>query len=507
MPVYGFFALYAALGGGGALAAEPAPATATPVPATIDSAVVQIFCKVRPPDLFRPWTKPAPSDVSGSGVVIDGKRILTNAHVVAYASEVQVQGSQGGDRITAKVAFFAPGIDLAVLTLEDEAFFRAHRPIARATALPTTKDAVLVYGYPTGGQTLSVTKGIVSRIEFAPYNFPTSGLRVQIDAAINPGNSGGPAVAGDKMVGIAFSRLKNAENIGYIIPNEEIELFLADIADGRYDGKPMLFEDYQTLENPALRTFLKLPAGARGVVVHHGTVDDGDSPLHRWDLITHIASTPISDQGEINLGGDVRVRFPYLVQRLGAKGEVPFSIIRDGRPMNVTIPVRTDRPLLIPTLHGQYPPYFIYGPLVFSVATQDFVNAMLGHAELVQALTALRSPLVTERFAKPSAEHEELVIVASPLFPHPIAKGYGSHAGVVLTAVNGQPIRSLRHLVGVLRDLKDELVVFEFAGRGGEALVFPRKDMVAATEAVLTDNGIREQASAELLAVWKGSGT
>jgi S1-C subfamily serine protease len=440
-------------------------------------------------------------------VVIDGKRILTNAHVVSYASEVQVQGSQGGDRITAKVAFFAPGIDLAVLTLEDDAFFRTHRPIARATALPTTKDTVLVYGYPTGGQTLSVTKGIVSRIEFAPYNFPASGLRVQIDAAINPGNSGGPAVVGDKMVGIAFSRLKNAENIGYIIPNEEIELFLADIADGHYDGKPMLFEDYQTLENPALRAYLKLPPGARGVVVQRGTVDDGDSPLHRWDLITHIASTPISDQGEINLGGDVRVRFPYLVQRAGMKGEVPFSIIRDGRAMNVTIPVHTDRPMLIPTLHGQYPPYFIYGPLVFSVATQEFVSAMLGHAELVQGLTALRSPLVTERLAKPDAAHEELVIIASPLFPHPIAKGYGSHAGVVVAAVNGRPIRSLRHLVGVLRDLKDELVVFEFAGRGGEALVFPRKDMVAATEAVLTDNGIREQASADLLAIWKGTGT
>jgi len=35
----------------------------------------------------------------------------------------------------------------------------------------------------------------VSRIEFVAYNFPVSGLRIQIDAAINPGNSGGPAIA------------------------------------------------------------------------------------------------------------------------------------------------------------------------------------------------------------------------------------------------------------------------------------------------------------------------
>ena len=97
---------------------------------------------------------------------------------------------------------------------------------------------MLAYGFPTGGTSLSITKGIVSRIEFVPYSFPTSGLRIQIDAAINPGNSGGPAVAGDKMIGLAFSHMVNAENIGYIIPNEEIELFLKDVADGQYDGKP-----------------------------------------------------------------------------------------------------------------------------------------------------------------------------------------------------------------------------------------------------------------------------
>ena len=98
------------------------------------------------------------------------------------------------------------------------ASLRPIAPLARASALPQIKDAVLAYGFPTGGTSLSITKGIVSRIEFVPYNYPTSGLRIQIDAAINPGNSGGPAIAGDKMIGLAFSRLGDAQNIGYIIP-------------------------------------------------------------------------------------------------------------------------------------------------------------------------------------------------------------------------------------------------------------------------------------------------
>ncbi|MGZ5003592.1 MAG: S1C family serine protease, partial [Chthoniobacterales bacterium] len=168
---------------------------------------MKIFSSIRAPDLTKPWAKQAAAEVTGSGVVIEGKRILTNAHVVAFSSQVQIQANQAGDKLAANVEAIATGIDLAVLKLEDEKFFDTHSPLPRAEKIPEIKDAVMVYGYPTGGTSLSITKGIVSRIEFTPYNFPVSGLRIQLDAAINPGNSGGPAVVDDKLIGIAFSHL------------------------------------------------------------------------------------------------------------------------------------------------------------------------------------------------------------------------------------------------------------------------------------------------------------
>ena len=216
--------------------------------------MVKIFSTMRYPDPFKPWTKQAPSEATASGVVIEGKRILTNAHAVLYASQVQIQANAAGDKVSASVLAIAPGIDLAVLQLDDPSFFDTHPPVARASKLPQIKDPVLAYGFPTGGSSLSITKGIVSRIEFASYNYPVSGLRIQIDAAINPGNSGGPAIAGDKMIGLAFSRLGgDSQNIGYIIPNEEVDLFLKDIAGGHYVGKASMHDELQTLENPALR--------------------------------------------------------------------------------------------------------------------------------------------------------------------------------------------------------------------------------------------------------------
>jgi S1-C subfamily serine protease len=471
----------------------------------VENSVVKVFSTVRYPDYFRPWTKESPSEISGTGVVIEGKRILSNAHVVSYASQVQIQANKAGDKISATVVAVDPGIDLAVLKLDDETFFDTHAPLERAKALPEIKDAVMVYGYPTGGSSLSITKGIVSRIEFAPYNYQVSGLRIQIDAAINPGNSGGPAVAGDKMIGLAFSHLQNAENIGYIIPCEEIELFLQDVAAGRHEGKPGMFDDFQTLENPALRTFLKLDKSAQGIVVHRPASPDPAYPLKEWDLITKIGDTPVDDQGMVTLkSGGLRLHFTYLVQKTTRNGKVPLTLIRSGKEMQLDLPVQSRLPLVMGALEGNYPSYFVYGPLVFSTATQEFL-ATLAREESgrwTRFLISTGSPLLKRFMDLPAFPGERLVVVSSPFFPHKLAQGYSNPQTEVVKSVNGIAIKNLEHLVQVLRDCRDEMISIEFDSRSGEALVFRRVEITAATEEILTDNGVRSQGSADTLSVW-----
>jgi S1-C subfamily serine protease len=469
----------------------------------VEAAVVKIFATTRYPDPAKPWTKQPPKDITGSGVVIEGHRILTNAHVVLYASQVQVQANEAGDKLSASVIALAPGIDLAVLKLDDESFFDQHPPLERASALPKIKDAVLAYGFPVGGTSLSITKGIVSRIEFTPYNYPVSGLRIQIDAAINPGNSGGPAVAGEKMIGLAFSHLGGTENIGYIIPNEEIELFLADIADGHYDGKPAIYDEMQTLENPYLRSYLKLDKAIEGLIVHRPYQDDAAYPLKEWDVITQIGQTPVDDQGMVRIDGGLHVNFRYLVQKLAKNGKVELGVVRAGKALRVQLPVGVERAALIPDLAGSYPSYFIYGPLAFSRATTQFLSLFNGNAPALAGLSFIASPLVTERGDAPGKARSELVIVSSPFFPHKLAKGYTNAQGQVLKTVNGKPVESLAQLVALLRDLDGEFVRFEFDQRLGETIVFSRAEMVAATEEILTDNGVRAQGSADMLAVWQ----
>ncbi len=109
---------------------------------------------------------------------------------------------------------------------------------------------------------------------------------------------------------------------------------------------------------------------------------------------------------------------------------------------------------------------------------------------------------MTRRGDMPDVNHEELVVISSPFLPHKLVTGYSNRFGSVIRSINGVSIRSLQHLVSVLRDLKDDLVVIHFDQRNGETMVLPRKQMQEQTEPVLSDNGIRSQGTADMMAVW-----
>ena len=286
----------------------------------VPNSVVKIYVTRREPDFYRPWNKANPEEASGSGVVIEGKRILTNAHVVLYASQIFVQADQSTDRLPAKMTVIAPGIDLALVELEKPAFFDDHPPLPLADGIAALKQAVNVYGYPIGGEQMSITQGIVSRIECTTIYCLVRGLRIQIDAALNPGNSGGPAVADGKIVGLVHSKFSKGENIGYLIAADEIRMFLKDVQAGAYHGKPQLWDHLESTENEALRAKLGLDkAKQTGVLVSHPFRSTDDYPLKKWDVITRIGDHPVDSQGDVKVRDDLRLQFQYLRSQVGER--------------------------------------------------------------------------------------------------------------------------------------------------------------------------------------------
>jgi hypothetical protein len=108
----------------------------------ICDSVVKIHVTQRYPDFYRPWTKGQVTEGAGTGFVISGKRILTNAHVVRFASQVYVQGHGSSEKLRVEVAYIDAGIDLAVLTLASEAFFNDRPPLELSDSPPQIKTAV-----------------------------------------------------------------------------------------------------------------------------------------------------------------------------------------------------------------------------------------------------------------------------------------------------------------------------------------------------------------------------
>jgi S1-C subfamily serine protease len=453
--------------------------------------VVQVLATQRYPNVLKPWQKQTPREVAGSGVVLNGKRILTNAHLVLYASQVYVQPYQSSDKLPARVVRAAPGIDLAVLQLEDDAFFKDRPPLRRAAELPEVRDAVSVYGYPVGGSSLAVTRGTVARIGFANYGYAETGLQIQVDAALNPGNSGGPALVKDQMVGLVIGSSVEGQNIGYLIPNEEIDAFLKD--GGK--PKPRLFDELQTLENDALRRKVKVGRDTRGLLVRAPHSPAPSYPLKRGDVITRVGSYDLDNDGMIRVKDNLRLPFLYVVPKLAKGGRVPVTVLRDGKARAIDLPVPgATRPLVRP-LEGRQPSYFVWGPLVFSPATTTLTMMLDGRLQD-------GSPLLSRRGDDVAFEGEELVVVVAML-PHKLSKGYGDPVGQVVREVNGTRVRNLRHLVELLRDARGPFVEFEFCERYVETLVFDRREVLAATDDILSDNNIGKQCSDnELRKAW-----
>ena len=204
----------------------------------VRKAMVQIHTVSSEPSYYSPWKLGDPENSTGSGCVIRGERILTNAHVVSNQKFIQVQQYGDSKRYNARILYVSHEADLALLTVEDKSFFSYIDPLDLGT-LPETLQEVMVYGFPTGGDALSITKGIFSRIVYQTYTHSSlSFIAGQVDAALNPGNSGGPVIVDNKIVGVVMQALKSedTENIGYIIPTPVIKHFLKDIEDGSYNG-------------------------------------------------------------------------------------------------------------------------------------------------------------------------------------------------------------------------------------------------------------------------------
>jgi S1-C subfamily serine protease len=339
--------------------------------------VVRVFATSQDPDFDGPWQARTPSNSTGSAVVIGKGLLLTGAHVVANATFLQIQKISHPDKAIARVKAVSHDCDLALLEVKEPADFLDDIEPAQVGDMPKLRDEVAVVGYPVGGEEISITEGVVSRIEVQRYSHSQRHLlAVTVDAAINAGNSGGPVFDHKhKVVGIAFQKLTGVDNIGEMVPPPIIRAFLEGVEKGKSPEIPALGITTQNLENSLLRKQLGLADGERGVVVlhvdHSGSADGNLLPR---DVITAIDGLAIANNGTVQFMGKHRTRYDVVLGSRYIGDKVKLDIKRGGKTKTVELTLAKWQPLVPRSRYDQPPQYLVYGGLVFQALTRDYLT-------------------------------------------------------------------------------------------------------------------------------------
>lgn len=422
------------------------PPQGTPLPegSEPEKSVVQIYTAFQEPNWSAPWIPDLPRGASGTGFLIDGDRIMTNAHVVAWTKRLVVRRYHDPKPYFAKVEFVAHDIDLAVIKVEDPGFYKGMKPLDFG-GLPTVRSTVVTYGFPAGGQQISYTRGVVSRIEVEGYVHigNRAFLAVQTDAAINPGNSGGPVIQDDKVVGVAFEGISGLQSTGYFIPTVIINHFLTDIKDGVYDGVPEAGLRLAGMQNPAYRRMLKIPDDSkRGVRVDQILdIPTTKAVIKPDDVIMQVGDYPVDDDGTITYEGNT-VGVSAAVDLAQNNDTIPLKIWRDGQMIDVSLPVKVytddDRQ------GNQYdvqPHYYIYGGLVFTPLSLDYLKTF-GRDWSDSAGRELIYELAYRHVEDPQHWRPEAVVLAS-ILNHPVNANFATRGQAMVDKINGMRIERL----------------------------------------------------------------
>ncbi|XP_077237809.1 protease Do-like 9 [Tasmannia lanceolata] len=460
-------------------------------------AVVKVFCVHTEPSFSLPWQMKRQYSSSSSGFVIGGRRVLTNVHSVEHHTQVKLKKRGSDSKYLATVLAIGTECDIALLTVSDDEFWEGVSPVEFGP-LPALQDAVTVVGYPIGGETISVTSGVVSRMEILSYvHGSTELLGLQIDAAINSGNSGGPAFNGKgKCVGIAFQSLKHedVENIGYVIPTPVIKHFIDDFEkSGEYTGFPNLGVEWQKMENPDLRKAMGMSPDQKGVRIRRIEPTAPESHfLKPSDIILSFDGIDIANDGTIPFRHGERIGFSYLVSQKFTGENAVVRVLRKSKILSFNIKLATHKRLIPAHIKGKPPSYYIIAGFVFTAISVPYLRSEYGEDCEYDVPVKL---LDKQLHAMAQSPDEQLVVVSQVLAAD-INIGYEDIVDTQVLAFNGKPVKNLKGLASMVETCDDEFLQFDLEYQ--QIVVLQRASAKAATRDILTTNCIPSAMSDDL---------
>ncbi len=443
---------------------------------TYEESVVMVLAVNQEYDFATPWKKGMMRQGVGSGFIIDGNRILTNAHNVANQRYIEVKKQNLAKRYPAQVQFVGHDCDLALITVPDPDFFTGTLPLSFGP-LPQINSTVQTCGFPMGGRQISITKGIVSRLETTTYSHSQSSrhLVVQTDAAINPGNSGGPVLQDGKVVGVAFQGLTTADNIGYMIPTTIISHFLTDVEDGTYDGFGKLgVALFPGLHNPYYKEHLKIPPAEDGVVITDIPLNSVSfEKLQKGDVLTRIGDFNIDNDGRI-LIHELSLGLSEAVDHKQIGEKIALTYYRNGQKHQQELSVAVHTPVIPWNLiYDVKPDYRVYAGLTFVQLNRNFLSKW-GRKWVTEIPFNLRYLFFECDQLNENPLRKEYVVI-SEILPDEVNAYLQSYKYHIIESVNSITINKLEDIDTALQTDENGFWILKFIGNEAPMVIDANK--------------------------------
>ncbi len=337
---------------------SPARSSWSNIQARAKNAVVQVFSAVVEFNWALPCRPQSPGEPRGTGFFVDERGyFITNAHVVNQARKITIQVPDlGRERLDAVIVGISYDRDLALLRIDELALKKIKQKLGKIPILPLGNshqvhrgDEVMVLGYPLGQECLKSTVGVVSGRDTIKIDaLSDEQFVLQVDAAINPGNSGGPTVdVYGEVIGIntAGAVGQNIQNIGYIIPVNELkvildELYCLETTQDKILRKPFLGVEL-CLASSELNTYLGNPMGGLYVakvlpqsILYQAGLRDGD-------VIHAINGLDIDHYGQLSVSWcEDKISLANYLAYLKSPEQVVLVVYRRGEQKELTLSLK-----------------------------------------------------------------------------------------------------------------------------------------------------------------------
>ena len=265
---------------------------------------------------------------AGSGVIVDARGyILTNAHVVESAADIEVRLSDDR-KFAATLVGSDPKTDLAVVKIDPGAAALPPALLGDSDKLRIGQWAIAI-GNPFGLDR-TVTVGIISATGRTRVGVATYEAFIQTDASINPGNSGGPLLNIDgRVIGINTAIVSSGQGIGFAIPiNMAREVMTQLIANGRV-VRGWLGIAIQDLTDELAAGF---GISSKGGVLVADVMKDGPAEaagMKPGDVIVELAGAPIKEVTELQ----------KRVAAIPPGRPIALTVLRDRKPTKLTVKI------------------------------------------------------------------------------------------------------------------------------------------------------------------------